>query len=289
MANKHLSRAAKVKNDEYYTRYEDVAYGMKKFKDCFNGKIIYCPADDYRFSNFTKYFKDNFNRLEVKKLVCTNYDIGEGAYLYVYDGNDEKITPLEGNGDFLSDECKRIMDDADIVVTNPPFSIFSKFTKQIDDGGKDYIFLGTILKFDVKGVFDLFWFGRLYTVNALTPTMLMENGVKISNIIWYSSFNVDVSKRELPRSTTLNDKTFQTYDHHPDILFIEKIADIPYDYDGLMAVPMTILYYNWLENYEFVGFAYSVRNGNKQHFSELCINDNVGGRKRFRRIIMKKK
>lgn len=289
MANKHLHKAAKVKNDEYYTRYEDVAYGMEKYKECLKDKTVYCPADDFRFSNFTKYFKDNFNRLGLKKLVCTNYDIGEGAYLYVYDGNGEKTTPLEGNGDFLSDECKRIMDDADIVATNPPFSIFSKFTKQIDDGGKDYILLGTILKFDVKGVFDLFWFGRLYTVNTLTPVMTMENGEKVTNTIWYSSFNVDVSKRDLPRSTSLMDKTFKTYDNHPDILFIERISDIPYDYDGLMAVPMTILYYNWLENYEFVGVCHNKNSRVTTHLGEVCINDDVGGKGRFARIIMKKK
>ena len=127
--NENLHRAKREKNDEFYTRYEDIEKEMVHYTEHLKGKAVYCPCDDFRWSNFVKYFKDNFHTLGLKGLVATNYDIGDGPWKYTYDGENETAYRLEGNGDFRSEECTRIKDECDIVITNPPFSLFREFVK----------------------------------------------------------------------------------------------------------------------------------------------------------------
>ena len=134
--NEHLHKAKKAKNDEFYTRYVDIEKELSHYKDQLQGKWIYSPCDDYRWSNFPKYFKDNFKDLNLKHYTSTCYDIGEGAWRYDYDGETETITQLEGNGDFQSEECTQIMKDCDIVITNPPFSLFRQFIKWLNYDGE---------------------------------------------------------------------------------------------------------------------------------------------------------
>lgn len=130
MNNSNLHTAKKEKNDEFYTRYEDIEKEIKHYD--LKGLSVYSPCDDYRHSNFVKYFTDNFQALGITKYCATNYDIGEGSYKYEYDGKGTKITRLEGNGDFRSEECSRIRDEYDIVITNPPFSLFRDFIKWLE-------------------------------------------------------------------------------------------------------------------------------------------------------------
>ena len=132
MANEHLHKAKKAKNDEYYTRLEDIEKEVSHYKDQLEGKWVYSPCDDYRWSQFTKYFTENFHDLGLSHYTATCYDIGDGAWRYDYDGETETVTKLEGNGDFRSEECTEIMKDCDIVITNPPFSLFRDFIKWLN-------------------------------------------------------------------------------------------------------------------------------------------------------------
>lgn len=132
MANEHLHKAKKQKNDEFYTRYADIEKEVSHYRDQLEGKWVYSPCDDYRWSNFPKYFVDNFHSLGLSHYTCTNYDLGDGAWRYDYDGETETITQLQGNGDFQSEECTEIMKQADIVITNPPFSLWRKFIKWLN-------------------------------------------------------------------------------------------------------------------------------------------------------------
>lgn len=134
--NKHLHEAKKKKNDEFYTRYADIEKEISHYRDQLEGKWVYSPCDDYRWSNFTKYFVDNFHHYGLKHYTCTNYDLGDGAFRFDYDGENTTITPLEGNGDFQSEECTQIMKDCDIVITNPPFSLFRAFIKWLNYDGE---------------------------------------------------------------------------------------------------------------------------------------------------------
>lgn len=132
--NSNLHAAKRAKNDEFFTRYEDVEKEVSNYKDQLKGQIIYCPCDDYRLSNFVKFFVDHFKEYGLKKLISTNYDIGEGSFKYVYDGNTESIEELSGNGDFRSEECTKIKNECDIVITNPPFSLFRDFVYWLNGG-----------------------------------------------------------------------------------------------------------------------------------------------------------
>ena len=127
MSNAHLHKAKKAKSDEFYTRLTDIEKELSHYQDQLEGKWVYSPCDDYRWSNFPKYFKDHFQDLKLKHYTSTCYDLGDGAFRYDYDGETETITPLQGNGDFQSEECTQIMKDCDIVITNPPFSLFRAF------------------------------------------------------------------------------------------------------------------------------------------------------------------
>lgn len=295
MSTKHLRRAAKMKNDEYYTLYEDIEYAMANYKDCFRNKVVYLPCDDYRHSNFTKYFKDNFGRLGLKKLVCTNYaqkslfgdNLSECAYHYEFDGQTEKVQKLKYDGDFASSECVKIMRQCDIVVTNPPFSIFNKLVKQITALEKDYILLGTILKLNGRFPFELFLRGKLFTTNPKCHSMQFTNGKGIGNCIWYSNLDVSSAKEMLPKNVKYEEDKYQKY-NGTDIICVDKIADIPYDYNGMLAVPLTVLYYDF-SGYEVCGRTMGKTSGSKPVIGELCVNADVGGQSKFARLILRRK
>lgn len=132
--NSNLHNAKNAKNDEFYTQYEDIEKEVVNYKEHLKGKWIYCPCDDYRFSNFWKFFVDHFNEYELKHLTATNYDIGKGAFRADYDGINTEVVQLDGDGDFRSEECTKIKDDCDIVITNPPFSLFRDFIAWLGEG-----------------------------------------------------------------------------------------------------------------------------------------------------------
>ena len=120
--NKNLLDAKKAKNDEFFTRLIDIEKEVIHYWPKLKGRIVYCPCDDYRWSNFTKYFKEHFKEIGLERLICTNYNIGDGAYRYDYDGETETVVRLKCNGDFRSEECTKIKDMPGVVViTNPPF------------------------------------------------------------------------------------------------------------------------------------------------------------------------
>lgn len=129
--NKNLLDAKKAKNDEFYTRYEDIEKEISNYHMNLKNKWVYSPCDDYRWSEFKNYFVTNFTTIGLKHYTCTCIDIGDGAYRYDYDGINETITPID-DGDFRSAECTKIKDECDVVVTNPPFSLFNEFMQWMD-------------------------------------------------------------------------------------------------------------------------------------------------------------
>ena len=140
--NRNLIEAKKARNDEFYTRLEDVEKEVGHYWDQLKGRIVYCPCDDYRWSAFVKYFKEHYKEIGLRKLIATNYDLGDGAYRYEYDGVDEKVERLKGNGDFRSEECTRIKDmPGVVVVSNPPFSLCREFISWLRE---DEIYKGEV-------------------------------------------------------------------------------------------------------------------------------------------------
>ena len=154
MSNNNLNTAKKEKNNEFYTRYEDIDKELKHYN--LKGKSIYCNTDDYRKSNFVKYFVDNFNRLGIDRITATCFDNGDGAYMYQYDGINAIQRKLEGNGDFRSAECVELLKQSDVVVSNPPFSLFREYVAQLMEYGKKFLIIGNITALTCKDIFHFF-------------------------------------------------------------------------------------------------------------------------------------
>lgn len=159
MSNANLNRARKLKNDEFYTRYEDIEAELSHYTEFLTGKKILCNCNDSLESNFYKWFDDNFERLELKSLTCTSY--GDHAYKVVRIGNETRVTPLKGDGDFASEECKALLRETDIVVSNPPFSKALQYLALLEEYGKKYIFIGNVSMAACKEVFPLVKAGKL--------------------------------------------------------------------------------------------------------------------------------
>ena len=288
----NLRDAMKAKLDEFYTQLPDIERELKHYRDHFKGKVVYCNCDDPRVSNFFYYFSYNFEKLGLKKLITTCYqsqeanlfsqnDSDQAIYLEYKgdkDGNNVPdpeeigIQPLKGNGDFRSAESIELMEQADIVVTNPPFSLFREYVTQLVEYNKKFIVIGPWNAVAYKEIFPLIqsnklWLGYGFQAgNAYFATPLPaesyakgvydpETGlVKFRNVTWFT--NLDISKRYegLVLYKTYDPETYPTYDNY-DAIEVPKTAEIPMDYDGVMGVPITFLDKYSPEQFEIVGIA----------------------------------
>lgn len=295
--NKYLHKASKAKNDEFYTQLNDIEKELKQYKDQFHGKIVYCNCDDPFESNFFKYFAANFNALKLKKLITTSYVkspiVGGQLSLfdmeglkpegkepfkieinevkdYDYDGaiglkdvewllkNDANVAqPLNGNGDFRSEECIELLKESDIVVTNPPFSLFREYVAQLVKYDKLFLIIGNTNAVKYNDIFKLikddklrtgytnFNIGMFFVVPDTWQKFhhINEDGKKIARVstaCWFT--NLDVSKHHEPITLykKYTPKEYLKYDNY-DAINVNKYPDIPSDYDGIMGVPITFL------------------------------------------------
>lgn len=273
--NDNLHKAKDAKNDEFYTRIEDVAEELRHYKKHFAGKVVFCNCDDPTWSAFWRYFHLNFAELGLKKLISTHYDRTEPTYKMEYEGGDDNDaevgvkTPLEGNGDFRNKECLDLLDESDIVVTNPPFSLFREYVGTLMERGKKFIIWGNNNAITYKEFFPLLkenrvWLG--YTANKTCAFRVAEgyrfdekltaqynDGFKYGKVPAISVFtNLDIQKRHeklilwqryyddngnpLPDA----DERYPHYDNYAAIN-VDRVADIPADYKGIMGVPITFM------------------------------------------------
>ena len=261
MANTNLHKAKTAKNDEFYTRLEDINEEMNHYEDKFRGKVVFCNCDDPKWSNFWKYFHLNFSVLGLKKLISTHYDKTEPTYKMEYEGGDDNNievgvkTPLEGNGDFRNKECLDLLDECDIVVTNPPFSLFRTYVATLMEHNKKFLIIGNKNAITYKEFFSLLkenkvWLGCTNVKEFLQPDGSIK---KFGNIGWFT--NLDVAKRheKLILWKHYTPEEYPKYDNY-DAINIDKVADIPCDYDGVMGVPITFLDKYNPEQFEIVAF-----------------------------------
>lgn len=252
--NKNLHEAKRNKNDEFYTRYEDIEKELKHYKEYLKGKTVYCPCDDWRWSNFVRYFKDHFKELGIKKLYASNFDIGEGSYKYSYDGKIETVVKNSNNGDFSLQED--MINACDIVVTNPPFSLFRKFIDWLTAHDKDFLIIGPLTALQYTNVFKLIKEGKIFT-GINTPTKFIQRETEEKNppmIVWIESKFVGLNsiqwynsmERKKYATLTLtktykgHEEEYPKYDNF-EAINVDRIKDIPYDYEGVMGVPITFL------------------------------------------------
>lgn len=314
--NELLQKARKSKNDEFYTQLSDIERELRYYKEHFNGKVVYCNCDDPQTSNFFKYFYLNFKALRLKKLIAACYkeqvndlfstERSGNGFFYEYTGdNEEKPTSsnvvyFRGDGDFRSQESIRLLQQSDIVVTNPPFSLFREFVAQLIKYDKKFLIIGNINAITYKEIFKLIkenkaWLGinlgrgisgfivpehyELYGTEA----RIDESGNRIvspNNCLWLT--NLETSQRYediiLTKKYVGHENEYPKYDNCNGIN-VNKTQDIPADYAGLMGVPITFLHKFNPSQFEIIKF----RKGDDD--KDLSIN----GKCPYFRILIKNK
>ena len=259
--NSNLLKAKTAKNDEFYTQLTDIEKELKHYKEHFKGKTIFCNCDDPKRSNFWKYFHSNFKHLGLKKLIATHYRETEPTYKIEYTGEDDnnceigEITPLENNGDFRSPECIDLLKEADIVVTNPPFSLFREYIAQLIEHDKKFIVVGNKNSITYKEIFPLLknnqvWIGFNSPVEFKTPEGITNKINGLSR--WFT--NLDITKRHetLDLIEKYTPEKYPKYDNY-DAINVDKVLDIPVDYEGVMGVPITFMDKHNPEQFKIIG------------------------------------
>jgi hypothetical protein len=290
--NQDFQQAKQGKNDEFYTSLKDIELEMNNYTNHFKGKVIYCNCDDPRESNFFIYFYNNFEKLGIKKLITSCYrsfenssfdnKISKQAVYLEYSGrkNDNKssmgelvqIKQFEGDGDFRSAESIFLLQQADLVVTNPPFSLFKEFCAQLIRYKKKFIIIGNMNAVTYKSVFPLFqnnemWYGPSirsgdrefrvppnYPLKA-TGTRTDEEGnkyVRVKGVRWFTNLDFPSRHKVLPLVKSYSPYTNPKYANY-DAIEVSKTKDIPYDFDGPMGVPITFIDYYNPDQFEILG------------------------------------
>ena len=283
--NSNLGAAKAAKNDEFYTKWDDIESEMQAYleynPDVFRGKTILLPCDDPDWSNFTKYFTEHFGQLGLKKLISTSYaaDGGNGKVFVLEGENEPKWGHLAGDGDFRSDEVTALRDEADMAITNPPFSLFREFMVWLVEGGVEFSVIGNMNAITYKEIFPLIkgnemWLGasrmgaKCFALPSNAPVKASqreENGVrfqKFGNIAWFT--NIEHGRRHEPLvlmtmednliygSKKVRSAGYPKYDNY-DAIEVPITAGIPSDYEGVMGVPISFLDKYNPEQFEILG------------------------------------
>lgn len=299
--NKNLRRAKKVKNDEFYTRLEDIQEELYRYEKHFKDKIIFCNCDDPYESNFWFYFHKRFKSLGLKKLISTHYNKDGKSFKLEYKGsNDDDIysgtkTDLKDDGDFRSDECIEILKEADIVVTNPPFSLFREYISQLMEYKKDFLIIGNKNALTYKEIFLLMkenkvWLGYNSPKDFYTPTRELSG--KLGGLTrWFT--NLDIDKRHHSLDLVFfyedNPEKYPKYDNY-DAINIDKVADIPYDYKGYMGVPITFMDKFNPDQFEVFGIMNTGEENEGIRYSDTPHGRPIiNGKEKYLRILIKNK
>ena len=254
--NSNLVKAKKVKNDEFYTRYEDIEAEVMKYKKAFKGKVVYLPCDDpaEKKSEFWSFFVNNFEAFGLKKLIATHYDESGKAYKIWIDNDascnggiddgDALQEDLEGNGDFRSPECIDILKECDIVCTNPPFSLFREFVDLLLTNNKKFLIIGNQNAFSYKEIFHDIQLNLIWTGYNMVKSFYQPDGTTkdFGNVCWFTNMETTKRSEELifTKKYSDNPSDYPKYDSC-NAINVGKIVNIPGDYDGVMGVPITFL------------------------------------------------
>ena len=306
--NRGLSAAKKKKKDEFYTQYEDIQRELNNYEKHFKGKTVLCNCDDPFESNFCKFFLRNFNYLGLKRLICTSYSTSPiiGKQMTIFDYMDEPVQrgngyvmdisevpmangrgvsdddiekllkskkrgvkKLLGDGDFRSEECIEYLKQADIVVTNPPFSMFREYMAQLILYKKNFLIIGNQNCITYKEIFPLIkegklwlgkgfpgnvgFFGSPYEDNAKS-SQHKDGLIRVSGVMWFTNMDLPKRHEELVLYRKYTPEEYPKYDNY-DAIEVSKTAEIPCDYDGVMGVPITFLDKFNPEQFEIIGFS----------------------------------
>ncbi|MBR0102784.1 MAG: adenine-specific methyltransferase EcoRI family protein [Selenomonadaceae bacterium] len=339
-SNSNLNLAARAKKDKFYTQLEDIENELRHYRDFFAGKVVLCNCDDPFESNFFKYFAAKFNDLELRKLICTSYadspivggeislfDSNKTAYMVEVnelkdwngDGGEDlddvkfaiehgiyNVTTLTGDlnycaGDFRSAELVKLLRQADVVVTNPPFSVFREYIVMLIDYGKKFLILGNKNAITYKEIFPLIkankiwtgftsWSGGMWFVVPYPEDAdKVVDGLPMKNVpsIWYT--NIETPKRywELDLWKEYSPEEYPRYDNY-DAIEVSKTADIPVDYFGVMGVPITFLDKYCPKQFELLGCTYTYGDCGC-HVAGTDWNAYLNGKRMFKRLFIRRR
>ena len=340
-SNKNLHKASLAKKDEFYTQLDDIEKELKHYKDQFRGKVVYCNCDDPFESNFFKYFASNFNALKLKKLIATSYVkspiVGGQLSLFEMEGlkpegkepfkieisevsdvnsdgavgltdiewllrHDANVSSsLKDGGDFRSQECIELLKEADIVVTNPPFSLFREYLTQLIEYNKKFLIIGNVNAITYRESFKLIkdnkmWLGASihsgdrefrvpdsYPLNA-AGFRVDENGnkyIRVKGVRWFTNLDYKERHEELTLYKNYNPEEYPKYENY-DAINVNKVLEIPKDYNGIIGVPITFLDKYNPEQFEIIGLGIS--NSGK----EIGVKPYKEEHKKYRKEIQKR-
>lgn len=358
MANENLDKAKKQKNDEFYTQFSDIQNEINAYleydPDVFRGKTILCPCDDPEWSNFTKFFASNFEKFGLKKLISTSYAYESkkfsGNYQLTFfesespkfdetktkshgkiytlendinnsgkiDYDDLEWEYLESDGDFRSEEVKKLRNEADIIVTNPPFSLFREFVSWIYEENKKFIIIGNQNAITYKEIFPLIkenkmWLGKgfkggaahfinKYYTDYATASDHQDGMIRVSGVVWFT--NIEHGRRHQPlqlmtmednlkysKHKDIKENGYPKYDNY-DAIEVPYTDAIPSDYDNEMGVPITFLTKYCPEQFEIIGATESEGKGFSNglwHKESNVAQPLVNGERKYKRIFIKKR
>lgn len=275
-SNTNLHKAKNNKKDEFYTQLSDIENELRHYKDHFKDKVVYCNCDDPRVSNFFHYFSYNFEHLGLKKLIATCYknqdadlfstnESEQAVYLEytgdkngnsVPDANEIGVQPLQGDGDFRSPESIELLKEADIVVTNPPFSLFREYVAQLIEYDKKFIIVGHQNAIGYRDIFKLIkenklWLGYGFKGGAghfintqyedyASAGDHKEGMIRVSGVHWFTNLDIDKRHEDLILHKKHTPEEYSVYENF-NAINVDKTKDIPFDYDGLIGVPLTFM------------------------------------------------
>jgi hypothetical protein len=276
--NRNLNRAKKAKNDEFYTQLSDIERECKYYKKHFKGKVVYCNCDDPRTSNFFHYFSYNFDHLGLKRL-------------------------LNGDGDFRSAESIELLKQADIVVTNPPFSLFREYVSQLMEHNKKFLIIGNINAITYKDIFPLLkenkiWLGHCNGgVTFRVPDSFASTGagyhvddkgqkwMSLGNICWFTNLDIQKRREDLILCKSYTSREYPKYDNY-DAINVDKIKYIPMDYVGVMGVPITFLDKHNPDQFEIIGSNQGIDQDPNRVYGR---GSRLNGKETFKRIFIRNK
>lgn len=342
-SNKNLRKANSAKKDEFYTQLVDIEKELKHYKKQFRGKVVYCNCDDPFESNFFKYFAANFNAFGLKKLITTSYVkspiVGGQLPLFDVEGlkpsgkepfkieikevpdtdsdgavnlddvkhllrhNKNIATSLHGNGDFRGDECIELLKQADIVVTNPPFSLFREYVAQLVEYDKKFLIIGNVNAITYKECFKIIkdnkmWLGASihsgdrefrvpddYPLNAAGSRIDSDGHkyIRVKGVRWFTNLDYEERHENLVLYKKYSPEEYPKYDNY-DAINVNKTTDIPKDYDGAIGVPITFLDKYNPSQFEIIGIDRYVKD-NPNYGKRFTID----GQEIYARILIKRK
>lgn len=315
--NGGLHSAKSGKKDEFYTQMVDIEKELSNYKEHFKDKVVYCNADLHSTSNFVEYFKTNFNNLKLKKLIASNYNDKGLTEIYILEKQSnskefiERVFVGESDGDFRGEENIELLKQSDIVVTNPPFSLFREYIAQLIEYKKDFLILGNINATAYKEIFPLIKNNEVWL--GFSNDVVMEFQIpnhydeysriddsgnkykKVGGICWFTNLTHNKRYNSLVLEKNYQLENYPKYDNY-NAIEVNRVANIPNDYIGVMGVPISFLAKYNPEQFEILG---TQRWGKSKELLEVYIGEKnppetdkkatINGKEIFTRIFIKHK